>query len=57
MIQISQLKLPVSHTEADLRQKIKKLSAAVRHHFLMKLSGSPWTPAIKEDKSLYILCT
>lgn len=26
MIQISQLKLPISHTEADLRQKIKKNS-------------------------------
>ena len=57
MIQISQLKLPISHTEADLRQKIKKTLAAVKLYFLMKLSGSLWMPAIKRIKSLYILCT
>ena len=57
MIQISQLKLPVSHTEADLRQKIKKTLRCGEASFLMKLSGSLWTPAIKRIKSLYILCT
>mgnify|MGYP001172622484 CR=1 FL=1 len=53
MIQISQLKLPISHTEADLRQKIKKTLRCGETLFSYEIIRMP---AIKRIKNSYILC-
>ena len=54
MIRISQLKLPITHTESDLKKKIAKLFAAAKNLFLMRLSVSHWMPVIKKTKNLSI---
>ena len=50
MIQISQLKLPVSHTEADLRQKIKKTLRCGEASFSYEIIRQSLDARHKEDK-------
>ena len=56
MIQISQLKLPISHTEADLRQKIKKTLRCGETLFSYEIIRQSLDARHKEDKNSYILC-
>ena len=50
MIQISQLKLPISHTEADLRQKIKKTLRCGETLFSYEIIRQSLDARHKEDK-------
>ena len=56
MIQISQLKLPISHTEADLRQKIKKPLRYGETLFSYEIIRQSLDARHKEDKKFRIYC-
>ena len=50
MIRISQLKLPVSHTEADLKQKIAKTLRCSETAFSYEIIRQSLDARHKEDK-------